>query len=195
MIPENQPSSVAVPSIFAEPDDLVTTSKIDYERGAAALGDPSGGFDQKTWRCYVNANNLDVMVQADNETPIVIFQQAAIEEISFAFDQSMRPAVGYTLTNVRGAYLRWFDTTVNIYVTTFYPDLRNPRLTLDDKRPTQVGVNSDIIFGYIRGDSVYYRMQRDRFQVEYFWRDGVQPNIRLKNIGLARNLRLQFELV
>ena len=91
-------------------------------------------------------------------------------------------------------YLRWYDSQAAQYVTTDFGLGKNPRLTLDDKRQTQIG-NSDVIFAYIRDGSVYYRMQRDRFQTEYQIASGLASSLVLRNIGMATNWRLQFELV
>lgn len=192
-LPQNTRSTVAVSGLYLPPDDALTSPLLDYEIGGVAINDASQGMLVRTWRGLFDKQDGWLYLQADNETPVQWIQDFAITEFSFTFDQNMRPAVGY----VSGGEmrLRWFDTTINNYRTDTFGTARNPRLALDDKRPLLLAGSSDIIFAYIRGDSLYYRQQRDRFNTERFLRSGIEADIRLKNIGMTRNLRMQFELV
>jgi hypothetical protein len=192
-LPQNTRSTVAVSGLYLPPDDALTSPLLDYEIGGVAINDASQGMLVRTWRGLFDKQDGWLYLQADNETPVQWIQDFAITEFSFTFDQNMRPAVAY----VSGGEmrLRWFDTTINNYRTDTFGTARNPRLALDDKRPLLLAGNSDIIFAYIRGDSLYYRQQRDRFNTERFLRSGIEADIRLKNIGMTRNLRMQFELV
>jgi hypothetical protein len=74
-----------------------------------------------------------------------------------------------------------------------FVEQRSPRLTLDDKRSSQFG-NSDVMFGYMRGQSLCYRQQRDRYTIERVLRTDLPEDIRLKNIGMMSNWRLKFNL-
>lgn len=192
MLPGNVASSLAISSEFMPPDDGVTGPLIDYERGGIALNDPSQGLNVINWSCYVAANNQDVMVKPEGGSEILVFTQPGIERLSFAFDQNMRATVAYQIG--ANCYLRWYDSAIPGFTTTTFANVRDPRLSLDDKRPTQVALNSDIIFAYIRGEFLCYRQQRDRFLTEYVLRGFVQPNVHLRNIGMGENLRMQFEL-
>lgn len=191
-LPENTASSVAVSGLFLPPDDLLTSPLIDYEVGGAAINDSSQGLLLRQWRAFYNRPDGWLYLQAGNDDPIQWIQDFQITELSFSFDQNMRPAVGYVSNDVMR--LRWYDTTINNYRTDIFGGGRNPRVSLDDKRTLSTGL-SDVIFAYIRGDSLYYRQQRDRYTVERLLRTGIESTIKLKNIGMTRGLRMQFELV
>jgi len=193
-LPENTKSTVAVSGLYLPPDDLLTSPLLDYEVGGVAINDASQGLLLRTWRGIYDKQDGWLYLQADNETPVQWIQDFQITEFSFSFDQNMRPAVGYVSNDVMR--LRWFDTTINNYRTDTFGTARNPRVSLDDKRVVSGSAGlSDVIFAYIRGDSLYYRQQRDRYTVERLLRSGIEPNLKLKNIGMTRNLRMQFELV
>lgn len=190
-LPNNVPSSIAVGGLYLSPDDLLTTPLVDYEQGGLALNDPSAGLQVQTWRCWWDKDDGWVYVQSDSGSPIQVIEDATITEISFAFDQNMRMALAYVAAGVLKLY--WYDSTLPGYTTTTFADCRSPRVGLDDKRQNQLA-NSDVIFAYIKGDELCYRQQRDRYLTERVLRDGVQASLRLKNIGMSKNLRMQFEL-
>lgn len=190
-MPENVTSTSAVVVSFLVPDIDVTTALVDYERGGVAVQNTSQGVNSYAWTCSVDG--IYVMIQREGAAPVAVFEQATIVEISFAFDQNMRPQFAYRLAS-GDIYLRWFDTLTNLYRTDNFGTGRNPRLALDDKRPSQSD-RADVIFAYIRGDTLYYRQQRDRYTIERALRSGISAITKLKNIGMTRNLRLLFELV
>lgn len=192
MLPQNAVSSVAVPSTFLSPDNTPANRLIDIERGGIGLNDPSQGLNVQDWTCFVATNGTDVQVKPGSGSPITLFSQAGIEELAFAFDQNMRPCVAYRVADI--TYLRWFDSVPQTFVVTAFAATRNPKLALDDKRITQIATNSDIIFAYMRGNIVYYRQQRDRFQTERLVRSGVPDGLALVRIGMGQNLRFQFEI-
>lgn len=193
VIPDNRLSSIPVPSEFLPPDDQGGNALIDYEMGGVALNDPSQGLLVKQWSCYIGENGMDVFLQAGSETPILVFSTGGIDSLSFTFDQNMRPAICYTAGDQ--VYLRWYDSLVASYVTTnFGGGIRDPRLSLDDKRNTQYALRSDIIFAYIKDDALCYRQQRDRFTIERTLEVGISNSLRLVGVGLSRGLRLQFDL-
>ena len=190
-LPEDIPSTIGVIGSFLAPDIDVTTAILDYERGGVAVQDTSQGVNSYVWACWVD--DIHVTIQREGAPPVAVFEQVGILEISFAFDQNMRPQFAYKLAS-GDIYLRWFDTQLDAYVTNNFGTGRNPRLALDDKRPSQSG-RADVIFAYIRGDTLYYRQQRDRYTIERSLRSGISAITKLKNIGMTRNLRLLFELV
>ena len=190
MLPGNTVSSISITADLLSPDSTVRAPLLDYEQGGVAISDPSQGLQVLTWSCYVPANTNDVMLKPGDGAPVLFAQIAGIIELSFAFDQNMRPVLAYqTLT---GIFLYWYDSQAAGYVTTSFGPGRNPRLTLDDKREFNLP-NSDVIFAYIRDDGLFYRQQRDRFTIERQVDSGVSK-LSLANIGMNRMLRLQFDL-
>lgn len=86
--------------------------------------------------------------------------------------------------------LYWYDTLAGGSVTTEYSDAYNPTLSLDDKRMEQ-SATRDIIFAYLKSGNLYYRQQRDRYEIEYLLKENVSGSL-IKS-GMNENLRFQFE--
>jgi len=187
MIPDQRLSTTTLTAPFLHPDGLVTSPLKDYELGGRALNDPSEGLQVQVWACFVDGD--DIMIQAGDSTPEVLFTAAGTTEVALAFDQNMRPAVAFTQSGT--PKLRWYDTLVGAQVITEYPDVDNLRLGLDDKRQTQLAAN-DIILAYTRDGGLYFRAQRDRFTIEYTLSTNVGVG-RLLRIGLNTGNRFQFE--
>lgn len=191
MLPENEASIFPLAGAYYSPDERVSSRTVDYELGGVALLDTSQGLMARPWTCWLDG--ADVKLQADGD-PVVhtIATGLSISELTFSFDQNMRWAIAYIQNGVLA--LRWFDTLVNQYVTSTFGLARNPKMALDDKRPTQFN-RSDIILAYIRGNVLYWRQQRDRFLIEYTLKTDLFPNTELRSIGMNTVLRMQFELV
>ena len=192
MLPQNTVASVAVASAFLSPDNTAPNPLVDVERGGVALNDPSQGLNVQDWTCSIASNGVDVQLRPGSASPITVFSQGGIAELAFTFDQNMRPCIAYRVND--SVYLRWYDSVPQAYVTTEFTATRNPKLALDDKRTTQIALSSDIIFAYMRGNTVYYRQQRERFQTERIVRTGVPDGLALVRIGMGVNLRFQFEI-
>lgn len=189
MLPDSVLSSIPVPGTLLHPDNLVTSPLRDYELGGVALNDPSQGLKVQVWQCFVDGDNI--MIQAGDASPSILFTAAGTTEVALAFDQNMRPAVAFKQAGT--VKLRWYDTLAAAQVITEYPGVDNARLAMDDKRPLQTAAN-DIIMAYTRDEGLYFRAQRDRFLVEY----PLDPAIgagRLIRIGMNNVNRMQFEFV
>jgi len=185
-LPDNVASTQRLPSVISGAGALPVTATVDYEDGGVALNDSSGGLLFQRWRGRLIGD--DFILDAPNTPPLVAFSGTGITEISFTFDQNMRLALAFVQDGV--AKLRWFDSAAGgLVITDIGASVENPRIVMDDKRPLQVQV-SDIILGYVRGGSLHYRQQRDRFLIERLLSDG--PHKGLIKIGMGRNLRLQF---
>jgi hypothetical protein len=190
VLPENRASTIGLGSQWISPDERTTSPLVDYERGGVALLDASQGLMGYTWRCWVE--EAHVYVQRNGMPPVLLFSDLGITEMSFTFDQNMRYCVAYVQRDVMK--MRWYDSYVAQFVTTTFPLAKNPRVALDDKRSASLGT-SDMILAYIRNNTLYYRQQRDRFTIERALRTNIDPSMKLRNIGMGRNLRFQFELV
>lgn len=189
MLPQNTYSSIAIPGQFLNPDDRVNSSLVDYEQGGVALNNATQGLMSYTWKCFMEGST--VLLQREGAAEITLFSTDGITELALAFDQNMQYSVAYVQNGI--LKLRWYDSLVANYITTVFSDARNPCLTLDDKRQTQTG-NSDVLLAYIRGTTLYYRQQRDRYSVERTLRTGLFASTILNKIGMSANYRVQFEL-
>lgn len=191
MLPLNTASSVDVAGDLTFPDDQVVLPLLDYELGGVAIGDPSRGLDYQPWRSHVDSLGR-VRLQPMNAAPTIVHTEPGITELSFAFDQNMRPTLAYVVAGL--VRLRWYDSIAGSYVITDYPTARSPRASLDEKRPMLFGAISDVIFAYIKGTDLCYRQQRDRYLTEYVLRGGVMSNQRIVSIGMNSVQRLQIEV-
>jgi hypothetical protein len=189
VIPLQRLSSTPVPAEFLEPDDIETPSSlVDYELGGVALNDPSQGLKVRNWRLRLVGN--DVRINADGVPEETLFTRSGITELSLTFDQNMRPYVAFVQNGQ--AILRWYDTLAQQQIfLDLDPATVTPRVCLDDKRPLQVG-GSDVILAYVRDDNLYFRAQRDRFEIEYLLQTAVGG--KLIRVGMNQKLRLQFLL-
>ena len=191
MMPDHVASTVPIAGLYYPPDDNVTTPIFDWELGGVALNDASQGLMVKNWKCWLQG--LDIKLQPETGgAAITLFQQTDITELALAFDQNMRWSVAYIHGGV--LKLRWYDSALATYVISVFSEARNPKMGLDDKRAQMIST-SDMILAYIRGNGLYFRQQRDRFLIEYALSTTLFPNTKLKNIGMNKNRRMQFELV
>jgi hypothetical protein len=165
MMPGNVLSTVTVQGLFEPPRDGVKEAAVDFEIGGVAIGDVSQGLEVKVWRAFVEVGDALIKLEADSVPAFVVLADADITEVSLAFDQLMRPSIAYVAGGQ--AKLYWWDTTVEAFVTTNLPGgAQNPRVCLDDKRPSQSS-NSDVLLAYVSGGKLWMRMQRDRYTVDY----------------------------
>lgn len=192
MLPNNATSATPQVAPFLYPDSLRTGLLEDWEDGGVGIQDPSQGLYGYRWRCFADASGI--WLQRDGlAAQLWVSSPGTVKELAFAFDQNMRPVVAYALSD-NTVRLQWFDTLAGQYTTTNYSTtIRSPRLSLDDKRDTQ-SQTSDVIFAYIKGADLCYRMQRDRYGVEYVVASGLIGVSKLKNIGMTANLRFRFQV-
>jgi hypothetical protein len=185
MMPDDVLSTIPITAALTGARALPVTRTVDYEDGGIAIQDPSQGSNYQRWRGRLIGD--DIILDAPEVEPFAVLSGPDITEISFTFDQNMRPAVAFVQAGM--AKLRWFDTVAGAQVITEYPGAITPRVVLDDKRFTQTS-SSDIIFGYVRDGALYYRQQRDRYTIERLLDAG--PHVGLIKIGFNVQLRLQF---
>lgn len=187
MLPDNVLSTTVVQAPFLPPKDAPYVPLIDYELGGVALNDASQGLMVKSWRCqYING---DFIVDAPAVAPTVIFNAAQVSDFSFTFDQNMQPFITYVQNGI--ARYRWYDSEASAFVIVDIPgNPQTPRCTLDDKRAFASAI-SDIILAYCKGNQLWYRQQRDRFEIETMLSN--EGSGFLNKIGMNLNFRLQFE--
>lgn len=184
-IPENRISTILQEAPYFSPDDLARESLTDYEQGGFDLLDTTQDMSFQRWTLTYNDPN--VTVTAENSNGGLLFSLPGITELSLAFDQNMNPFVTYVVGGQ--AWYWWFNPqlTQQEHVQ-MQSSVLNPRCCLDDKRIGQVSA-SDIILAYVLNNNLYYREQRDRFEIEYLLQAGVSN---LYSVGMGEHLRLQF---
>lgn len=179
-------------SSFLPPRNKVTSAIDCWELGGVALSDTSEPF-KYFWYGYVKGKAI-YLHRSGAEPVTVLAFAGSVTEMSFSFDQNMRPVIVYVEDGITKLY--WYDASAGQNVLTLYPNITNPRLSLDDKRKFNIG-NSDIIFAYATNHNrLCYRLQRERYGAEHLLRvddDKTLINpLNLYNIGMSRDNRFLF---
>lgn len=187
MFRDNALSTVPVQSAFVEEVSRRTVPLVDYEMGGVNVGDASSGLMVKLWK--LESNGAQMLLSADGVPSFELFTRPNVTQVTLAFDQNMRPHVAFVQEGV--AWLWWYDSVAGAMVFSSFAGMLTPRLTTDEKRAWHLS-DSDVILAYIRNNNLYFRMQRDRFQVERLLRSTV--NAELIAVGINRSGRLQFRL-
>jgi len=192
-LPGDALSSTPVPGYFLGARAQVFPDYIDYADGGVGIQDPSLGLDYQVWTAEIVEDIIEdrIMLSAPTFPPQAIYTGDDITEVSLAFDQNMNVCVAFVEAGM--AKLLWYDTTVNqLVVTELGAGVSHPRVALDDSREFN-RANSDVILAYIKDGALYYRQQRDRYQIERQLSSG--PWIALVRIGMGSALRFQFQVV
>lgn len=195
MMPQNVLSSTAELGTLLAPRNMRadTDFLVDWEEGGIAINDGSQGLQVQTWQCVCDGHAFIVTSPSDPSGTNILNVIGNVVDMSFTFDQNMRVFACYTTDDGVLSYY-WFDSTIAGFRTSTTPaGSAFGRCTLDDKRPTQQQA-SDIIFSYTRGGQLYFRMQRDRYGIEYLLTTTALADSRLINIGISSVNRLQFNL-
>lgn len=191
-LPGGELSSSPVPRSLVFPDWIPRRDrKVDWEIGGWNISDPTKGGNIRGWKCYTDGT--DVWIETIEE-PIYRYKWltgSGITEVTFSFDQLMRPTVAYVEGGVMK--MRWYDTLATDYTTTTYEGCAFPWITRDDKRTMQSPI-SDVMVFYVRAGVVYYRQQRDRYGVEYTLIDTGDPAAKTLLLGMNEGLRLQCDV-
>lgn len=196
--PGNVPATFPQTGNFFEPDSWPRGLLEDFELGPIALSDSSQGLSYQVWRLNYIGDDQDpaygdfILEPQIFGTPVLMFNVPAVKTVALAFDQNGRPTIAWELENNGGSFWYWYDTNIPDFTTSQLPAGSTwPRLCLDDHRETQ-DFSSDVILGYIRGGTLYYRQQRDRYTIERTWATGIQPP--LNTIGMTDRNRVQYDV-
>jgi len=172
----------------------------DYELGGVALSDSSQGQQVRVWKVRISEGGKYILLGAEGVPEILKYEAAAfgtLTEVSLAFDQNMKPTIAFV--EAGQAKFLWYDSAVEAEViTTLATDVKNPRVSLDEKRP-DFGTTNDVILSYLienadhTSQNLYVRVGRDRYTVEYLIQSGVSINNILWKTGMNLSFRFQWE--
>lgn len=190
MMPNNALSSTALPAPFLYPRASIrfaaVAGAVDVHLGGIALGDASHGLAYQLWSCFTDGVNISL--QAPNTPAFVYLPSTNAVWVALAFDQSGRPFIAYADKNGNAKYY-WFNTVSNSFETDSLSGVVfRVFATLDDQRPALIST-SDVLLFYVRGTTLFMRVQRDRFAVEYNL--GTVPAT-LVQVGMNLKYRVQF---
>ena len=191
MFTDNLFSSKVVAAELLRPDEHDPEFVRDYERGGVALRETSAGINQKEWIFFIEDRTIFAKI-ADTDVQFPIITDKDFIEVVGSFDRNMNPVLVYFADNAY--YFYWFDTVTNKYVTEeLTSDVSSPRLCHDDKRNGAL-VYSDVILTYIKDTKLIYRLQRDRFTLNYIAGEKGIKGREIIRFGMNKSLRLQWTL-
>lgn len=172
---------------FLDPRERKYLLTESYESGGVALSDPSEPLTDYIWYAWTDGESIWIK-REDLTTEILVITDVKITEIDLTFDQNMRPCIAYVANGI--AKLYWYDSQAAAQTTSVFSNIKNPRVSLDDKRRFNIA-NSDIILAYLVGSSLCYRVQRERYSIQHVLVTD-NSNRRLIKIGMGHKLRFLF---
>ena len=173
---------------FVPPRNRNSKFRESWELGGVAISDPSEDF-KYFWRGFLSGKYIALERQGQPLNKVIKFS-GDVTEISFSFDQNMKPVITFVEDGVSKLY--FYDTVLQKEVTVVYKGIRNPRVSLDDKRRFATSY-SDVIFAYLKGDSLFYRLQRERYDTEHLV-SVVSKSSTLAQIGMTEDRRFLFHI-
>jgi len=187
MIPANTFTPIPVISNFQAPYDLPYQPLTQHVLGGVAIGNPSLGRQVKIWT--VNYNGVSITVKPIDGPIAFTLVAADVQTVSLAFDNNMGLVIGW-MTSI-DAKLYYYDTLLAAYTIRTFVGPTSCRVVVDDARDFYTA-QSDVIFGYTMAGNLYWRQQRDRYDVQYLI--GPTANLLRKMAPNVGN-RLQFQLL
>lgn len=184
---------------YLSPDDIPPTPLEDWEEGGIGLSDGSQGLQYQVWHLSVQGAGptTSVWVDAPNTPLTKLFDLPNVTWARLSFDQNMHPVIAFVANGSPGFW--WFDPLIPGTVFTSLPStVITPCVTMDDKRRQQIiAGNSDVVMAYINNNNLCFRLQRDRYNVEYVWYTNIQntmANPYVNRIGMTVGYRLLIEV-
>lgn len=187
MIPSNAFTPQPDPAAFLPPYDQPFNRLLQAVPGGVAIGDASKGRLHQQWQARYQGGAIEVLPVGGS----VAFSLAVpgVQTLSLAFDSNMGVVLCWMTSS--GGNLYYFDTLSAAYTTRTFSDVTSCCVVVDDSRDFYTS-SSDVIFGYTRAGSLYWRQQRDRYDVERLV--GATSGLLVK-MAPNVNRRLQFALL
>lgn len=193
--------SIILPGIisnFLYPDPAQNTPLQAYSMGGIDLSDPSQGLVVQEWTLDVIGDTVDtaIYLSAPSHPSSLLFSYPNITWARLAFDQNMKPVISM-LAGGQACFYWWDPTIPGTTITNLPAGTLSPAVTLDDKNPlANLAGTNDVVIAYTRTNNLYFRLQRDRYNVEYLWLyvGNLLSNAFVNNIGLGTNNRLLIEM-
>ena len=190
MLPQDTLSTVPVPGrIMGVNAFTINTPLHSRCMGAGNIQVPDLGLEYQMWECMVV--NDDIEIWSATNPPVVWFTLSGITRAQLAFDANMYPHI--LIEHEAKTKIILYDSNIGAPAVKdlgeFYID---SLLRLDDRRQPFFNV-ADIILSYLKTDgALYYRQQRDLYDIERKLADG--PFTRHTRAGMNDGYRFQFEV-
>ena len=187
MLPNNQWASQAViDDIIAPRDKAKVNATTSSDNGPIAIQNTSKGLMSKIWTASYNSVTGSVTLQDGTN----LFTDTNLKELSLTFNQNAAPFIAFrSATRIK---IWWYDPLLSNYTIKDVTTGDQPFCYLDERRP-EFSANSDVFLLYHRGGEIFYRLQRDRFDVEYSTGIIGGTDIVIECFGMAKNNRLQIK--
>jgi len=131
-------------------------------------------------------------IVADNYEELNILLEDRVTYLDGAYDQLARLWCAYIEAGQGKLY--WYDPLEADFVTTSFSPCVNVQLFLDDLRwESNASGGNTVILMYEHNQAVYYRLQADRFLIEYLL-VGLKEDEHLISAGLNKKYRIQVLL-
>lgn len=203
-------------SLTLRPTTISYDRKTAFDMGPSERGSTADGLNARAWKAEVDGNSVYISrANAANtawEDRELLFNYTGSEayELGLTFDQVGRPLCCFeqkVITATTAApttsvattdspgwkdneiSIYWYDSALGATTITNITSGRTPRIRLDFRQSYAIS-ESDIFLFYIRETGVYYRLQRDRFGVEYDTGITAHDDLYLEEVILATNNRL-----
>lgn len=184
---------------YIPPDDQDFTDLECWQRGGIALSDGNSGLEYQVWHLSVlgSGPTTAIYLDAPNTPPTLMFALPGITWARFSFDQNMHPVIAFMSDNGPGFW--WWDPTIpGVTINYLASTVIKPCVTMDDKRHMQtVNGQNDVVICYVDLGNVNFRLERDRYNVEYRWLTAPYWYLRnwyINKIGMTLGLRLRLEV-
>ena len=187
MLPNNQwASQPVVDDIIAPRDKAKVNPTTSSDNGPIAIQNTSKGLMAKIWTASYNSITGSVTLQDGTN----LFTDVSLKELSLTFNQTGNPFVAFrSATRIK---TWWYDPLLSNYTIKDVTAGDQPFCYLDERRP-EFSANSDVFLLYHRNGEIFYRLQRDRFDVEYSTGIIGGTDIVIECFGMAKNNRLQIK--
>lgn len=190
------------PALFRAPKDRTDiTQLVDWSLGGITLSDGTQGLEIQNWKYTVEGTGGGTgiyLTSATNNYPHTLQLSAPnITWVRGTFDQNMHPAVSYVSGGAN--FLWWYDPITHVQeILPLDSTLISPTVVMDDTREREsTSGNNDIILAYLKSNALYFRLERDRYGVEYLWDTALPSYIEkpfINKMGMNNLWRFQLEL-
>lgn len=174
------------PAPFLPPEGAQDASETVVVMGGTSIGNGNDGRQVKEWRATLVAGVTTVTPVGGGEEWVAATHGA--ETISLAFDNNMNPVLAYQVGSSSNLY--YYSTLAQAYDTLVVPGTSSCRVCVDDAREI-AQVISDVIFAYTTGSAMFWREQRDRYEVA---RKVGDTTGKIKRMGMNEERRMQIEV-
>ena len=187
MLPNNQwASQPVVDDIIAPRDKAKVNPTTSSDNGPIAIQNTSKGLMAKIWTASYNSVTGTVKLQDGTS----LFTDVNLKELSLTFTQNGIPFIAFRSgTRIK---IWWYDPLLSNYTIKDVTAGDQPFCSLDGRRPEFSSI-SDVFIIYHRAGEIFYRLQRDRFDVEYSTGIIGGTDIVIECFGMAKNNRLQIK--